>query len=105
MRLRGTVARVEGRLLVTELETAKSRRCVAISEPVARLLSDPSAAQAGERRDGGPAWQGTGFVFTTDFGRRAASAIPSEHLTVAGAGDGLPETGLDSRTMLRSPLL
>ena len=75
LRVRGTLARVQGRLLVTEPKAAKSRRFVPISAPAERLLRGPRAGQAEERR-AGSLWQETGFLFTTETGEPYDPAIP-----------------------------
>jgi hypothetical protein len=71
---------VQGRLLVTEPETAKSGAS-ADPGPAKRLLRDLRAAQDDERRRAGSACQETGFVFTTEVGgpydpRDALRALP-----------------------------
>jgi hypothetical protein len=49
MRVRGTLARINGALVVTEPKTAKSNRFVPISAPAERLLRDVQRTQAAER--------------------------------------------------------
>jgi hypothetical protein len=56
LRVRGSLSRIDGELLVTEPKTAKSKRFVPISEPAERLLREQQAAQ--ERNDGMPAQRG-----------------------------------------------
>lgn len=56
LRVRGTLARVQGRLLVTEPKTAKSRRFVPISAPAERLLRGIRASQAEDRWQAGSLW-------------------------------------------------
>jgi integrase len=68
LRVRGTLARIDGELTVTEPKTAMPKRFVPISEPAERLLRHVQAAQVEERRLAGSAWRQTGFVFTTEFG-------------------------------------
>lgn len=48
LRVRGTLSRIDGGLVVTEPKTAKSKRFVPISEPAERLLRQVHAAQAEE---------------------------------------------------------
>jgi integrase len=50
LRVRGTLARIDGVLVVTEPKTAKSNRFVPISVPADHLLQDVRRAQAAERR-------------------------------------------------------
>jgi integrase len=68
IRVRGTLGRVDGALVVTEPKTAKSRRSVPLSTAAERVLRDVRAAQAAERLKAGSMWQQTGLVFTTEFG-------------------------------------
>lgn len=68
LRVRGTLSRIDGGLVVTEPETAKSKRFVPLSEPGELLLRQVHAAQAEERWLAGSAWRQTGLVFTTEFG-------------------------------------
>src|SRR4051794_27607721 len=58
---------VQGRLLVTEPETATSG-APADPGPAKRLVGDLRAAQDDERRRAGSACQEIGFVFTTEVG-------------------------------------
>ena len=94
LRVRGTLSRIDGELLVTEPKTAKSKRFVPISAPAAQLLLDRRAAQADERSRAGSAWRQTGFVFTTEFGEPCDPRNAFRALKVAAARAGLPRVGL-----------
>ncbi|MBB3084717.1 tyrosine-type recombinase/integrase [Geodermatophilus sabuli] len=94
LRVRGTLARIDGELLVTEPKTAKSKRFVPLSEPAGQLLHDQQIAQAEERRLAGSAWRQTGFVFTTEFGEPCEPRNAFRALRVAAARAGLPHAGL-----------
>jgi len=94
LRVRGTLARVQGRLLVTEPKTAKSRRFVPISAPAGRLLRGIRAGQAEDRRRAGWLWQQTGFVFTTETGEPCDPRNALRALKVAATRAGLPHAGL-----------
>jgi integrase len=94
LRVRGTLSRIDGELLVTEPKTAKSKRFVPISAPAERLLRDLHAAQAKERSLAGSAWRQTGFVFTTGFGEPCDPRNAFRALKVAAARAGLPKAGL-----------
>jgi integrase len=76
LRVRGTLSRIDGELLVTEPKTAKSKRFVPISAPAERLLRDLHAAQAEERSLAGSAWRQAGFVFTTESASPATLGTP-----------------------------
>ena len=92
--MRGTLARIDGQLLVTEPKTAKSKRFVPISEPAERLLRDLQATQAEERSRAGSRWRQTGFVFTTEFGEPCDPRNALRALKVAATRAGLPDVGL-----------
>ena len=93
LRVRGTLSRIDGELLVTEPKTAKSKRFVPVSAPAARLLLDLRAAQTDERTRAG-AWRQTGFVFTTEVGEPCDPRNAFRALKVAAARAGLPDVGL-----------
>ena len=94
LRVRGTLSRIDGELVVTEPKTAKSTRFVPISEPAERLLRAQQEAQDGERRHAGSAWRQSGFVFTTEFGEPCDPRNAFRALRVAAAKAGLPHAGL-----------
>jgi integrase len=94
LRVRGTLARIDGDLVVTDPKTAKSRRFVPISAPAERILRDIRTAQAQQRLLAGPAWQATGYVFTTEFGEPCDPRNALRALYVAAAKAGLAGVGL-----------
>jgi integrase len=94
LRVRGTLSRIDGGLVVTEPNTAKSKRFVPLSEPADRLLRQVQAAQAEERRLAGSAWRQTGFVFTTEFGEPCDPRNAFRALRAAATKAGLPHAGL-----------
>jgi integrase len=67
LRVRGTLARVAGELVVTETKTPRSRRVVPLS-PTAERLRNVRANQRAERLRAGSMWQPTPYVFTTELG-------------------------------------
>jgi len=66
--VRGTLGRVNGRLLVTEPKTARSRRSVPLSPGVVALLRKHRKSQLEDRMRASNVWQDTGHVFTTESG-------------------------------------
>jgi integrase len=68
LRVRGTLARVAGELVMTETKTPRSRRVVPLSPAAERLLRDVRANQRVERLKAGSMWQPTPYVFTTELG-------------------------------------
>ena len=82
IRVRGTLARVEGELTVTEPKTAKSRRVIHLSPTTERVLRAVRLAQKEDRLRAGSAWVQTPYVFTTETGepcdpRNALRALKS----------------------------
>ena len=69
LRIRGTLARVDGKLLVTEPKTAKSRRTLPLSPALIARLKWQQGTQTRECKRAGNTWYETGFVFTTETGR------------------------------------
>jgi integrase len=94
LRVRGTLARIDGALVVTEPKTAKSNRFVPISAPAERLLRDVQRAQAAERVHAGSAWHETGHVFTTETGEPSDPRNALRAFKAAAARAGLPAASL-----------
>lgn len=68
LRVSATIARVGGRLVITEPKTARSRRTVPLSPAVVTLLRKHRAAQAAERLRAANQWTDSGLVFVTELG-------------------------------------
>jgi integrase len=68
IRVRGTLGRIDGELVVSEPKTAKSKRIVPMSPAVTTLLRRSRVHQQQERLRAGSQWTASGFVFTTDLG-------------------------------------
>ena len=68
LRVRGTLARVDGELVVTETKTAKSRRVIPLSPTAEKVLRDMRTKQMAERLRAGAMWQPTPYAFTTELG-------------------------------------
>lgn len=68
LRVSATIARVGGRLVITEPKTARSRRTVPLSPAVVTLLRKHKAAQAAERLRAANQWTDSGLVFVTELG-------------------------------------
>ena len=69
LRIRGTLARVDGELIVTDTKTEKSRRTIELAPEVIDLLARHKDVQAREAKAAANMWEKTGFVFATAFGR------------------------------------
>ncbi|NYI41507.1 tyrosine-type recombinase/integrase [Demequina lutea] len=94
LRVRGTLTRVDGDLVVTDTKTAKSRRVVHVSPTVERILKGLKARQAAERLASGSVWHQTGYVFTTEFGEPSDPRNALRAITVAAKKVGLGGVGL-----------
>ncbi len=92
--MRGTLARIDGALAVTEPKTSKSNRFVPISAPAEHLLRNVQRAQAAERLHTGSAWRETGRVFTTETGEPCDPRNALRAFKVAAARAGLTDAGL-----------
>lgn len=69
LEIRGTLARVAGELVVTSPKTKKSRRTIALDSRLVDLLAQHKDAQEAEAERAANLWAGSGYVFTTEFGR------------------------------------
>ncbi len=94
LRVRGTLARIGGALVVTEPKTAKSKRVLPLSPPAERLLRDVQDLQATERKLAGSAWHETGYVFTTETGEPCDPRNALRAFKSAAARAGIPGAGL-----------
>jgi integrase len=94
LRVRGTVSRVNGHLLVSEPKTERSRRDVPLSPTTVALLRSVKVSQAAERLKAASIWVETGLVFTTERGtavdpRNALRAIRTAAKALGMSGVGL----------------
>jgi integrase len=92
LRVRGTLARVDGELVVTETKTAKSRRVVPLSPTAERVLRDVRSRQRAERLRAGSMWQPTPYVFTTELGEPCDPRNALRALKTAAKRAGLPSS-------------
>src|SRR3954471_10897571 len=72
LRVRGTLARIDGALVVTSPKTAKSKRVLPLSAPAERLLRDLQEVQATERERAGSAWRETGYCGSPEIAEASA---------------------------------
>ncbi len=68
LKVAATIARVNGRLTITEPKTDRARRTIPLSGAVVAMLKRHKAAQAAEKLKAGGQWQDCGLVFTTELG-------------------------------------
>jgi integrase len=68
LKVAATLARVNGRLTITEPKTDRARRTIPLSAAVVAMLKRHKAAQAAEKLKVGSQWQDCGLAFTTELG-------------------------------------
>ena len=68
LRVAATIARVAGRLVITEPKTDRARRTVPLSPAVVGMLRRHRTEQKAERLRAGNQWTDSGLVFTTELG-------------------------------------
>ena len=94
VRIRGTLARINGRLTVLEPKSAKSRRTIPLSEPAASILTRIHDRTVLERTQAAQLWVDSGHVFVTDIGEPCDPRNALRALTTAARRVGLPGVGL-----------
>jgi len=94
IRVRGTLARVDGELVVTEPKTKTSKRVIHLSPASERVLKAVSLRQKEDRLKAGSVWVATGYVFTTDTGDPCDPRNALRALKVAAEKASLPGIGL-----------
>lgn len=94
LRVRGTLARVNGTLVVTSTKTEKSRRTVPLSGASVTLLEQVRSRQRHERLRAGSQWTATPFVFTTELGEPCDPRNALRALKVAAERAKLDQVGL-----------
>lgn len=95
IRVRGTLARIGGELVVTAPKTRKSVRSVHMTDTAERLLRSQRVQQAEERLRAGSVWAaGSAYVFTTETGQPCDPRNALRALKVAADRAGLSGVGL-----------
>ncbi|MGB3763727.1 MAG: site-specific integrase [Ornithinimicrobium sp.] len=94
LRVRGTLARIDGELVVTPPKSAKSRRTVPLSGTAVAILEQLEQRTASERDRALNLWADSGFVFTTGFGEPCDPRNALRALKVAADMAGLQNVGL-----------
>jgi integrase len=69
LRVNVALQRVDGKLILVEPKSARSRRTIPLPEGVAEALRRQRAQQLAERMKAGPAWEEHDLVFATKLGR------------------------------------
>jgi integrase len=94
LRVRGTLTRADGQLVVTSTKTEKSRRTVPLSVSAITMLEQVRSRQRRERLSAGSQWEGAPFVFTTELGEPCDPRNALRALKAAAARAGFPAIGL-----------
>jgi integrase len=68
LKVRGTLGRVRGKLVITEPKTERARRSVPLAPALVAMLRSHLAEQAAENLAAGDQWRDEGLVFATEFG-------------------------------------
>lgn len=69
--IRGSLVRRDGRLVVADTKSTRSRRTISLSPAMVQCLSQHRVMQAIERSSAANLWHDTGFVFVTELGQPA----------------------------------
>lgn len=94
LRVRGTLARVGGQLVIGPPKTERSMRDVPLSPGAVTALKTLRKAQLAERLHAGAAWVDSGHVFTTEMGGPVDPRNALRALTTAAKAAGLEGIGL-----------
>jgi integrase len=94
LRVRGTLTRVDGDLIVTSTKTAKSRRSIPVSDGTEQLLKEIRKHQLEERLKAGSQWHQTPYVFTAEDGRPCDPRNALRALKAAATKAGMDGVGL-----------
>ncbi len=92
LRVRHTLARVNGKLELLEPKTDRSRRTVALPDMVVGALRAHRSRQRMERLVAGTRWHDTGHVFATTIGTPVEAARVTRSFALALKRAGLPHT-------------
>ena len=74
LKMAATIARVNGRLTITEPKTDRARRTIPLSPAVVAMLRRHRTEQTAQRLRAGNQWADSGLVFTTSLGHRSTRA-------------------------------
>jgi len=94
LRVRGTLSRVDGHLVIGEPKTERSRRDVPLSPATVALLRSVKVTQAVERLKAASIWVETGHVFTTQIGTAVDPRNALRAISTAAKASGMADVGL-----------
>jgi integrase len=94
VRVRGTLARVDGDLVATAPKSKQSSRSVPLTDAAVDVLRRAKRRTAADRLRAGSKWVPTSFVFVTEFGEPCDPRNALRALQTAADAAGLPKVGL-----------
>ncbi len=94
LRVRGTLARIDGDLKITAPKSDRSRRTIPLSAPATAILERVRDRTQRDRREARQLWQDTGFVFVTETGEPCDPRNALRALKAAARKAALPDVGL-----------
>jgi integrase len=100
IRVRGTLARIDGELVVSTPKSAKSRRTIPMTLLAEKALKAAKSRQRTERLRAGSKWAATGYVFTTELGEASDPRNALRALNAAAGKAGLE--GISIHTLRHS---
>ena len=92
--VRGTLARVNGALVITQPKTERSRREIPLTPPVVAMLNAHRKVQREERLRAANQWADTGLVFVTEIGSPVEPSSILREIRIAAAKVGLSDVGI-----------
>ena len=90
----GTLARVNGALVITQPKTERSRREIPLTPPVVAMLNAHRKVQREERLRAANQWADTGLVFVTEIGSPVEPSSILREIRIAAAKVGLSDVGI-----------
>lgn len=92
--VRGTLGRIDGKLLITQPKTERSRREIPLPPPVVAMLKEHRKTQLEERLRAANVWQDSGLVFTSEKGTPVEPSSLLRDMKLASAKAGLNGVGV-----------
>lgn len=94
LRVRGTLSRIGGQLVIGEPKTERSRRDVPLSPATVAMLRALKVGQTAERLKAGSLWVDSGHVFTTEEGQPRDPRGALRAISTIAKAAGLEKVGL-----------
>jgi integrase len=94
--VRGTLGRVEGKLVISEPKTDRSRRTVPIAAPLVVMLREHRLIQQTERQTARDQWIDKGLVFATEVGTEVDPRNVLRTIEIAAQKAGIADVGVQT---------